>query len=127
MSNDTIHSKMAALLERAAHIDTPTNEAITCIRKAWELITKYDLIIVRNTSEAAQSETEEYIYEPWFDPTAFESTAVQILQYGLQRAMTGGECKSCKGRYFPGNQIAVTEKNGATHFECRSYWSKGGQ
>lgn len=114
---DKTLEKIRALLARAVHPTTPSEEARTSAHLAVRLIVSNDFTIGANGH--ARSAPPPPPPPPPPEPKRSRSSG---SSYAVLSSKYDGRCVACAKPYAVGDRITWRRGEGATHYACRAFW-----
>jgi hypothetical protein len=116
--------KVKKLVERAAHVSTPEEEARTCAITAIKMLVAsgYEIVDPKETGERGSGVT----INP-FDIVS-KNGFMRVTPFKTGIAAKQARCVACKLKIEKGAPNAFSldkAKPGETHFRCRGFWVDG--
>jgi len=126
----SIQDRIKILIRKAAHANTPTEEARTCALIACKLIIKHELLFNEedeSEKEWIRSEKEDTSvpFPDDYIPDFSKVPSVEIETFKLILSTGIGMCPKCKSSYNKGEPVAKGLKNKNStivHYKCRRYF-----
>jgi len=123
-----VYVKINALINKAAHTNTPIEEARSCALAACRLIKKHE-IELGSAEKLVSSEPDEIDPYMSYDrpvngiPVNPNDFTHDIQQYRIIISKAPGQCGACKKQYLANTPIAEGIGSGIkTHFTCKRFF-----